>query len=155
MTSEDAFRDFLPILMKWITILICAALHLKVDAMSTGAPLDACESMLPNHPTFSPQLSEPPIEVDYPVWSVFPGDKVEVTIRTTGVPFRGFFIQARPLSEDTPIGRFSSSDEVNAINCFGMIQSAATHTSSIPKSQVIVEWEAPDITTEAIVFEFL
>lgn len=141
--------------MKWIkiTFLISAIMHLKVNALPTGAPLEACDSMLPSHLPFSPQPSEPPVSVNITKWAIFPNERVEITIQADeGIQFRGFFVQARSLSDDIPIGRFTPRNEVNAINCFGMIQSAATHTNSMPKSEIVLEWEAPDIT-DPLVFE--
>lgn len=145
--------------MKWIkiTFLISAVLHLKVDASSTGAPLEACDSMLPNHPPFVPQLSEAPIDIIVSKWAIFPNEKINITILgnstiVSNFQFRGFLVLARPISDDTPIGRFYPADEVNAINCFGMIQSAATHTNPTLKTEIVLEWEAPDIS-DPLVFE--
>lgn len=137
-----------------ITILISAILHLKVLASPNGAPLEACESMLPNHAPFEPLFGEPPVDIIVEGWNFFPNDKISITIQAneSNFQFRGFLVQARPLSEDTPIGRFKSSSEVNSLNCFSMIQSAATHTNAMPKSKVVLEWEAPDIT-DPIAFE--
>lgn len=146
--------------MKWIkiTFLISAILHLKVYGSPFGAPLDACESMLPDHNPFTPQPVEAPVDIIVSKWAIFPNEKITITLRgnltiVNNFQFRGFFVQARPLSEDTPIGRFYPGNEVNAINCFGMIQSAATHTNPTPKTEIVLEWEAPDIS-DPIVFEF-
>lgn len=142
--------------MNWIkiTVLISAILHLhRIDASSTGAPIQSCGDMLPQHPPFTPQLATPPIEV---IASSFiqSGDAIQVIIRgVNNFQFRGFFIQARNTDDNVPIGRFSPSTDVNIVNCFGMIQSAATHTNNLLKSEVVMEWEAPAIIN-AITFEF-
>lgn len=146
--------------MTWIKIsyLICAILHLKVYASPFGAPLESCESMLPNHAPFVPQFGVPPIDIIVSKWAVFPNEKIDVTIRVNqsiaaDFQFLGFLVQARPLSEDIPIGRFYPANEVQTINCFGMIQSAVTHTDRNPKTEIVFEWEAPDIS-DPLVFDF-
>jgi hypothetical protein len=145
--------------MEWIkiTFLISAILHLKVDAWPFGAPLEACDNMIPGHDPFQPQIGEPPVDIVVSKWAMFPNEKITITIRSNfsvapTFQFRGFLVQARPLSENTPIGRFSPAAGVNPINCFGMIQSAVTHTDAADKNEIVFEWEAPDIS-DPLVFE--
>lgn len=143
--------------MKWIkiTILIIAILQLRaINASPFGAPLIACGDMIPQHLPHLPQPSQPKVEVQAP-FPIFTGSVIQITIKgIDGAQFRGFFIQARNQVDNLPIGRFISNSEVNTVNCFGMNQPAATHSSNSLKNEVVLEWEAPEIT-DVIVFEFL
>lgn len=114
----------------------------------------ACDNMLAQHFPHVPQPLPPPVQIEAP-FSIQPGEIIQLTIRGIGAAqFRGFFVQARNQVDSMPIGRFSPSADVNIVNCFGMSQSAATHTNREQKSEVVIEWEAPEITDAAILFEF-
>lgn len=139
----------LTIYMEWIkiTILISAFLQLReINASPFGAPQQACEDMLAQHPPFDPQTTLPPIEVIAPL-NIQTGETAQIIIRSTGgAQFRGFLIQIREFTTNIPAGRFLQQVEVNTLNCFGLPQSAATHSNSQDKSEVVLEWEAPEVS---------
>lgn len=143
--------------MKWIKIKVLMSIILllpRIDAFSTGAPIEACVDMIPQHPPSSPQPLSPPIEVIAPAF-IESGSTIQIIIRgAEGFQFRGFFIQARNTVDNMPIGRFIPNPQVNTVNCFIMTQSAATHSNNGLKNEVVFDWEAPEITANAVVFEF-
>lgn len=136
-------------------IILFLLFNHKCGAWSTGAPLEACTSMLPNHPPFTPMFGSPFINIVISQSTVFPDERLRIVITSTdNVPFRGFLVQAREISQNLTIGEFISNNATNLLNCFGMIRSAATHTNRELKNQVILEWKAPQVN-ELLIFRFL
>lgn len=135
-----------------ITILICALLQLReINATPWGAPLDACFDMLAQHAPFFPQPTLPPVEVIAPP-SVQTGNTAQIIIRgILGAQFRGFLIQHRNFLTHLPEGRFFPQFGINTLNCFGLPQSAATHSINDDKNEVVLEWEAPDVSIATLI----
>lgn len=134
-------------------ILIASYCVLNAESRGTGAPLSACENMLPVHPGNVDQIGELPVIVivETPIVS---GQLIKIRIESTTLlpSFGGFQIQARKQNQEL-IGKFRKSQNVVVTNCRSMEESSASHTNPIQKTAVEIFWEAP-ITTEIIAFNF-
>lgn len=126
---------------------------LNAESRGSGAPISACENMLPVHPGHIDQIGELPVNiiVETPIVS---GQLITIRIEGTELlpSFGGFQIQARKQTGEL-IGKFRVSENVGVTNCGGMEESSATHTSPVQKTFVEIFWEAP-ITTEVFAFNF-
>jgi len=85
-------------------------------AFKSGAPVDACDSMLPDHHQ-TPQSSPLPYTVTVNKKTVKAGDKVTIVIAggKDVKDFKGFLVQARV--GNNPVGRFSAGEGVQTIDC--------------------------------------
>ncbi|KAK3105381.1 hypothetical protein FSP39_023898 [Pinctada imbricata] len=115
----------------------------------SGAPTDACFSMIPRHmdPVTNNQVlsqnsnSSFDISVDKSNFEI--GEAVKVTIY--GPPFKGLFLVAvKDKSNNMPSGRFyHENDLVKTISCSNK-NDGITHTSDKWKDSVEVKWYGPD-----------
>ena len=139
----------------WLKLIYIASFCiLNVVSSPGGAPLTACETMMPIHGANQDQTGDLPVKVivETPIVS---GQLISIRIEGTDIrqSFGGFQIQARTQNEEL-IGTFHSSENVRVTNCRNIFGSTATQISSAQKTAVDIIWEAP-ITTELIVFNFL
>lgn len=66
-----------------------------------------------------------------------------VTVHGT-VPFKGVLITARDVHTSEVLqGTFTADHQTKTLNCSGGQSNGLTHTSNVPKSQVITQWTAP------------
>ncbi|GCB74185.1 hypothetical protein scyTo_0003272 [Scyliorhinus torazame] len=124
-----------------------------ISGYSRGNVGGFCDTMLPNHNTNTKQTTDAPYQIITSISSFNPGDTIQVTLRgTTGNNFKGFLLEARaaePSSPVTPLGAFqTTTSNTQLLNCIigGMtyMASAVSHTSGSQKSEIVVNWIAPD-----------
>eukprot|EP00058_Branchiostoma_floridae_P015841 XP_002601329.1 hypothetical protein BRAFLDRAFT_82772 [Branchiostoma floridae] len=107
------------------------------------------------------QTSSPPYEllVDKQTYSV--GEQINVTIQQTGSEtFEGFYIQARPVGRNEPVGTFTALDDdiTLVVDCAPDTQNAVGHRRTnyslpiVQKTVVSVIWTAPNVTSGDIQF---
>lgn len=116
-----------------------------------GATTGTCNLMVPvhqiltNEPPLPPQSGDPPITVIVPD-QITAGSQIPIIIRTNSVQgFRGYKILARNQANNF-IGRFVPTAGVGLLNCGQIENSSATHTNPDVKTEVVLTWEAPQIT---------
>ncbi|XP_072173931.1 uncharacterized protein [Diadema setosum] len=115
-----------------------------IDGYPTGAPLEACQDMVPSHGG-SPQedLNRLGVNITTSVLINTQGATlVQVWLEgTENNLFRGFFIQARQVGEDGPVGRFLRipSGQVG-VACGGDSDSAVTHSDASLKLGAAFVW---------------
>ncbi|XP_032886114.1 putative defense protein 1 [Amblyraja radiata] len=136
--SEMVCRDF----------VVYCVVFLKFSSLSrcfpNGAPLSACESMMPRHAGVVPQSNAAPYTVE-PEASVFhPGKPVRVQI--LGPQYNGFLLVARRDGSSTPLGTWQIPPEnTQLLQCFGIARSAVTHLDTSPRNNsVTFAWVPPD-----------
>jgi len=126
---------------------------LNVRSFQDGAPITACETMMPLHIGNQDQFGDLPVtlEVQTPIVS---GEPVNIRILGTNLlpSFGGFQIQART-QNDQLIGTFQVSENVGVMSCRNISGSSATHRNSAQKTSVEIIW-LPPITTELLIFNF-
>lgn len=109
----------------WSTLqLLCLALAVYVvQGRPDGAPSEACHTLHPGHAGQAQQYTPLPYSLLLDVTEPYIDDKVTLTIKgkTPEDKIAGFLVQAREKCE-TPIGTFSTSDNVKTIDCLGGTQ---------------------------------
>ncbi|XP_032884755.1 putative ferric-chelate reductase 1 isoform X2 [Amblyraja radiata] len=109
-----------------------------------------CESMLPNHGS-NPQTSDAPYRITANTSTFNPGDIIQVTLDgISGGSFEGVLLEARTPSSTIPRGTFRATNPlVQLLTCnvdgTPYPNSAVSHTSNSDKSEIIVNWIAPDV----------
>jgi hypothetical protein len=130
-----------------LILLVIVCVHNGIS-FQFGATTGTCDTMVPVHPPnspISPQQGDPPITFVVPD-EITAGSQISVIIRTNTVQgFRGYKILARNQANNV-IGRFLPSDGVGLLNCGQLQGSSATHTNPNVKTEVVLTWEAPQIT---------
>ncbi|XP_066298871.1 putative ferric-chelate reductase 1 isoform X2 [Branchiostoma lanceolatum] len=130
----------------------------EVDGYSSFVPTSQCSSMVPGHGTAGP--SNPPYELLVDKQTYNAGEQITVTLQSTGLDtFKGFFIQARPVGQDQPVGTFTTINvnTTETVDCTPGTQNAIGHTkitgSTIEeKTAVSVFWTAPSVAVGDIQF---
>lgn len=98
-----------------------------LEALPTGAPLNACQTMLPRHNAEPIDTDNPPYEI---VYSIVNNSTLKVTLQSKDEEksFRGFLMQARPKWESEAIGKWSTKEpNTKTIDCFDREDTAVTH----------------------------
>ncbi|XP_019631228.1 PREDICTED: putative ferric-chelate reductase 1 [Branchiostoma belcheri] len=125
-----------------------------VDGYSSYVPSSACSDMVPAHKVPG-QTSSPPYQLTVDKQTYSPGERINVTIQRTGSEtFEGFYIQARPVGQDQPVGTFTAiDDEITlVVDCAPHTQNAVGHRRTnyslpiVQKTVVSVIWTAPNVT---------
>ncbi|XP_076334880.1 putative ferric-chelate reductase 1 [Tachypleus tridentatus] len=109
----------------------------------SGAPIEACESLIPNHGRNQPQQPKySPFKITQSADQYAPGDVVTVKIEgSRDYSIRGFFVKAYdPVTKDA-IGKFRDGEGLKTFNTDSCI--GATHTDNKRKQSVVLLWEAP------------
>merc|ERR1712212_946948 len=129
-----------------VTVVACLAG--VVHGYGTGAPLNACGTLVPGHGVdFS-------TNTDYSLKVTEGQGFSTVTVSSvTGVPFKGFMVQAFDRNGNA-VGAFAKAPQT--IDCGGAPQSAATHDNPADKTSVSLEWVGPPGATlkAAVVKDF-
>ncbi|XP_066298932.1 putative defense protein Hdd11 [Branchiostoma lanceolatum] len=128
-----------------------------VNGYSSYVPPSACATLTPAH-LVPGQTSTPPYEllVDKQTYGV--GEQITVTIQRTGTEtFQGFYIQARPVGQNQPVGTFIALNDNNTlvVDCAPDTQNAVGHkkiVDIVEKTVVSVIWTAPNVTVGDIQF---
>lgn len=129
------------------TVLFLLFFASRSSAYPSGAPIQACETLTPNHGVEA-QQSESPYRITTSATSVDGGETVLVEIEAEqGRPFKGFFLVARVNGANQNIGEFLLNEEettpLNFRNCGDGIRNAATHANPELKPKISVNWKAP------------
>lgn len=140
----------------FIVIVLVNLFH-QSQTLPNGAPVTICDTLLPFHGGGIPPLtSTSPFRITPYASSVGQGQilRLEIESNPPGLKFGGFMIHARNLN--TPyevVGRFlpSSDGLVKLISCADQ-EDTATHVSPAPKSNLILEWQAPTNFIGEVVF---
>lgn len=129
-----------PVLTPLLLLLLAGTLQ----AYPSGAPEGACVHQTPKHGVNKPQdPSTSPFAVQATPNSIPEGGQVTVTVHGT-VPFKGVLITARDVHTSEVLqGTFTADHQTKTLNCSGGQSNGLTHTSNVPKSQVITQWTAP------------
>ncbi|XP_015218860.1 putative defense protein 3 [Lepisosteus oculatus] len=120
----------------------------------TGAPVNACVSMTPNHNT-SASDTDSPYTVNITEAAYKHGQMIKVKIMSSE-PYRGIFLQARHYNSSTIAGSWKDLPaNIQTINCGSGTSNAVTHTSRTEKPLGLVyTWIAPSSNgPEKIVFQ--
>jgi Reeler domain len=130
-------------------LILLAVLGLPVAlSFSGGAPLSTCTHMTPSHQGNPPQQTPIPVNLTADL-NVKGGDFLTLTIKSSveNFSFIGFLIRAISGDEEF-FGRFTLRDNVRTLNCNSIPNSAVTHPNASPKTEMTVEWQAPDVSVE-------
>lgn len=125
---------------------------------SQGGTISRCTNLLPNHGSFVPQESLSPFSILLSKTEIKDGERMQIAILspTSQRPFRGFFIQARALSDDANIvGEFvhiDISSDYNLLNCSGA-GTTATNANNNLRNSLVLEWQAPEYFIGSIRFQ--
>jgi len=123
------------------------------DGHPTGAPSSQCDSMTPGHQALQAQTSEPPYQVVAAKNLVQGGELVRIRLAATSIPYKGFLAMATKVADggvtDGPalLGKIKSLDGdrlVQKVKCFGLEDSALTHTDNSAKRSIEFDWIAPN-----------
>ncbi|XP_064406783.1 defense protein l(2)34Fc-like [Halichondria panicea] len=152
--------------------LVMSSIGLLVEGLSTGAPAAACDSLSPD-PTA--HLAQPQTTSDVPytislmpfynasdnTFTFYPGMTytLGITNATSGAAaFRGFFVQARLMSDDTTrVGIFGPTGPVanlSRLSSCPIMTDGITHNSRVDKDAMYFTWTAPMGYTGSIRFGF-
>lgn len=142
------------------TIALLSITTTCVLARSGGAPVEACERLLPQHVLTSPQKDTPPYELSTVEEVV--GQSWLITIRgvTPEFVFKGLIIQARDADEPdnyTSFGSFSlvggAENDLQTVTCLSD-NDTATHTNNNEKEAIQLRWTKPDTGSGRVVFSY-
>ncbi|XP_002128377.2 putative defense protein 3 [Ciona intestinalis] len=117
------------------------------SAYPGGAPDGSCGHMTPAHGSPASNLNQSPFYLNVSATSYLPGEKITVTVLSSGANFKGMFLQAR--GEDSPNNAIGWWEKPNGtsfkqMKCAGNKNSALTHTDGMPKAaQSRFVWIAP------------
>ncbi|XP_075473232.1 putative defense protein 3 isoform X1 [Ascaphus truei] len=136
-----------------IVILLGVLCPLLTVAYPSGKVEGSCDSMEPGHGTTG-QTSSAPYTLTLSQNSYSDGEKLTVTLSSNpgAVQFKGFLIQARAGSSNTPLGSFQISGSDAQILTCSTLPSAVSHTSASSKASVQVTWVAPSTNIPDIQF---
>ncbi|XP_074640618.1 ferric-chelate reductase 1-like [Tubulanus polymorphus] len=130
-------------------------------ARMTGAPIDACVTMVPQHRNYVPQKSAAPFTVTVPntVTSYTAAQSITVTIQQkapSSLKIKGFLLEARrvnfQLNVDEPIGTWTAAANTQTVTCTAA-NDALTHKSPLNLATITGAWTAPTPTQDQIVFK--
>ncbi|KAK3863830.1 hypothetical protein Pcinc_030433 [Petrolisthes cinctipes] len=127
-------------------VWVCAVVVMGVSGRSDRVPPEACDGMKPLGHGAEPQISLPPYYIDV-IPPTVPNQAFQVVLAADdpSVPFMGFFIKAFDEITGKVVGSFTRSSDVGTIDC-GASGFGAHHTSSTPKTSVILNWQPSDYT---------
>lgn len=128
-----------------------------VDGYSSQAPESACISMTPGHGQAA-QPGAPPFNITVSTRQLRLGGGMLVIVQQLkdGPPFRGFFVQAREIRDDSAdsistvqqsdpviVGRFITRNH-SLVSCGGETNSSISHAENRDKVAVKLHWLAPN-----------
>ncbi|TMW54575.1 hypothetical protein DOY81_000369 [Sarcophaga bullata] len=123
-----------------------------------GAPETICDTMLPFHGGgILPSNAVPPFRIETSAATIGQGQtlRVDITGVPSGLAFGGFMIQARNSNPPNQIiGQFNPSEDglSQLMNCENSVRNSVTHTSTVPKTDISLEWQSPVDFEGEIVF---
>ncbi|GFT57285.1 putative ferric-chelate reductase 1 [Nephila pilipes] len=126
-----------------LKFFICCSLLLlhPTEAFHSGAPVEACDSLLPRHLHTSPKpASESPFIFTASARHFYPDSKRrKIKVKIRGASFKGFFVVALDADTHERIGTFLDASGMEAVPC-----SAVTHTDGRPKIMATMLWQPPE-----------
>ncbi|XP_064604381.1 putative defense protein 3 [Liolophura sinensis] len=127
-------------------LVLLAAVLPCVHAFPSGAPATACESLTPGHRGQLPQTSAPPFAVRLEKNTYSPNEQIAVTLYSAcnNEIFQGFMVQVRAVGSTAPVGFFTNAPQTRNVPGCGSFNQAMTHTGSSEKTEVALQWIAPD-----------
>ncbi|XP_064485653.1 putative ferric-chelate reductase 1 [Ornithodoros turicata] len=151
--------------MQVVPVMVTLALVVAAVAMRQGAPLEACVTMLPQHPKVgnSPPMQDPDhslnnlfvLKASYDVTT----HKATITLQGVGAnKFKGFLVRAKNAKnpDEYVNGLFTdlALTEGKTIDCDKAAKSAITHSDVSEKTKVTATWTAPPVNMpQSIVFQ--
>lgn len=139
-------------IFKFFILSIC----LKIaSSLPNGAPIAACEDLIPRHGQNLPRPEEMPVEIILESSVIRAGDLISVSLRARNdtmfgpIQFRGFLVQARIQGASSNvtgrvIGTFELSDGVQHVPCPTLTpNSVVTQTTNNEKTYIQLLWRAP------------
>lgn len=139
-------------IFKFLIFSICLKIAL---CYPNGAPIQACESLIPAHGQNQPNPEAMPVDIILESNVIRAGDLVSISLRTRNdtifgpLLFRGFLVQARLAAPGVNvtgrvIGSFELTDGVQYVPCPTLSpNSVVTHTSNSDKAYLQLLWRAP------------
>ncbi|XP_064472229.1 putative ferric-chelate reductase 1 homolog [Ornithodoros turicata] len=129
------------------TVIVLVA---AVQGYPSGAPESRCDDPRPKHPG-SEEIAADKIthlQLKQSARDFKNGDVIEVTLVSTGAPFKGFLVKAFVDNGNEVGGQFLPGEGVKVITkC-----SAITHNNNNPKQEVVLKWKA-DIAQGTVHFK--
>ncbi|XP_077866955.1 putative defense protein Hdd11 [Saccoglossus kowalevskii] len=111
---------------------------MNVHGYPTGAPISACETMVPGHVRTSAQTSLAPYSIHLSS-SMYSRDE-PLTVTIIGPQYGGILLQARPIRHTQPYGTFPSPHKgFKTINCSNPFDSL-THSINSLRQNVSFTW---------------
>ena len=123
-----------------ITAFLC--LLSTINAYQNGAPVGACDTMMPNHSAVA-QPDDSPYTISVEPMSYSNGTNVTVNLMSSSREFKGYLLQMRRMDNQTIIAGFSILMDGQLVECDNQINAAVTHTDNSFKTSVMFTWTAP------------
>ncbi|XP_058857424.1 putative defense protein 1 [Acipenser ruthenus] len=128
------------------TALLCVTLLQGLRMTTTlpnGAPLSACEDMMPQHSGVVPQPGPAPYTIQVSNSSYETG--VPVTVRILGPDYRGLLLKAVVPGSTSALGSWQDPPEnTRFLQCSGNRQGAITHANTnLKNKETVYEWIPP------------
>jgi len=136
-----------------VSLLILLPAPVPINGYGQGAPAGVCTTMLPGHGQDPQPLGSSPYTINIEKAEVLGGESVKIVLSATdrSKPFIGFLVQGQKQSTNygfvrEPLGNFkkSSRSDIHPINCQGVTSSGMTHSDNSPKTEIELEWIAPN-----------
>ncbi|KAM7341744.1 putative ferric-chelate reductase 1 homolog isoform 2-T2 [Cochliomyia hominivorax] len=148
---------------KLISTIFIILLHLTIwlpesTTLPQGAPETICDTMLPFHGGgILPSNAVPPFRIETSTATIGQGQtlRVDITGVPSGLAFGGFMIQARNNNPPNQIiGQFNPTEDglTKLMNCENSVRNSVTHTNTVPKTEISLEWQSPVDFEGEIVF---
>uniref|UniRef100_A0A674B7G2 Ferric chelate reductase 1 n=1 Tax=Salmo trutta TaxID=8032 RepID=A0A674B7G2_SALTR len=139
----------------WTILLLVQTLCLtSVDAYPDGKVTESCGSMMPIH-GHAPNTSHSPYTLAVNVTKFSSGDYIQVTLSGTTY-FEGFLLEARNASnpDSDAVGSFilTNPKTTQLLKCGHTAGSAVSHTSDARQTKIVVIWNAPQNSPDAVEF---
>ena len=128
------------VLIMLITAFLC--LLSTITAYPNGAPVGACDTMMPNH-SVGAQPDVSPYTISVEPMSYSNGTTVTVNLTSSSTQFKGYLLQMRRTDNDAIIAGFSISMDGKLVECDNESNAAVTHTSNTNKMSASFTWTAP------------
>ncbi|XP_078658281.1 putative ferric-chelate reductase 1 [Branchiostoma floridae x Branchiostoma belcheri] len=141
-----------------VTVAVLMLSTQSVDGYEDASRLSGsyyCSSMTPSHGAAA-QTSSPPYEIIVGKQTYSAGEQLTVTLQGTGSDtFKGFYVQARPVGQDDPVGMFTAIDATTTLllDCGTGTQNTFAHKLPLANNTAIsVHWTAPSSSVGDIEF---
>uniref|UniRef100_A0A8C5MXB1 Reelin domain-containing protein n=1 Tax=Leptobrachium leishanense TaxID=445787 RepID=A0A8C5MXB1_9ANUR len=133
-------------------VLVLSTLLRESVQLPNGAPISACQSMLPVHPGIEPQPDPAPYIIRTSS-SSFQNGKA-VTVQIVGPAYRGFLLEAKTFRQTDLYGKWlQPPNDTKILPCPENPVGAITHSNTNLKMQATTyTWIPPDSNCPSVVF---